>query len=411
MARILLCHQFFWPDISAYGSILRALGEHWAGQGHDVDVFTTEVNEDRVIDSATDAASADQPPHGLTVHRMALPRPAKGGSGRDQALNAAAFAKGVIGHAARNRGGYDLVMISTMPPVLAGAAGASAAKIVGAPFVYHPMDVYPEVMTIAEQAGVSSGVKRAAPLLRRIDSWAVRSATQVVVLSTDVRDTFLRRNDGIDGSRITVLPNFAVPGFNTTPGASVVPWRPGRTRFLFAGNLGRFQGLELLVGSFVRFIERGGQADLAIMGSGSEHAALERLAGPLAGSAIHFPGQQRREVADAEMQAADVCIVSLSPGVRHVAFPTKLSNYLAAGKAVLGLCETQSALAAMINDEGVGIAVAIDDQRAVDDALAALAEPDRRARHDERAVLYGRRFRPDEMFREWDAILSTALQE
>jgi hypothetical protein len=40
---------------------------------------------------------------------------------------------------------YDVIMVSTSPPVLAGWFVAVAAKLSGARFIYHCMDIHPEI--------------------------------------------------------------------------------------------------------------------------------------------------------------------------------------------------------------------------------------------------------------------------
>jgi len=142
--RILTIHRYYWPDAPPYASLLRAIVARWSASGHHVDVLTSQpsykpelANERRASREQVDAA---------TVHRIAM-RPDRSGRGR-RVLNLVRFPALVAWRILRGPR-YDVVMCSTAPPVLLGAAVSWAAHRRGATFVYHCMDVHPEIGTIS----------------------------------------------------------------------------------------------------------------------------------------------------------------------------------------------------------------------------------------------------------------------
>src|SRR5699024_5609558 len=137
------------------------------------------------------------------VQRVSLPSDRRGRY--QQAVNAVLFPVAVFFRVLISRG-YDVVMCSTFPPVLLGALVSLAARLKRAQFIYHCMDLHPEI-------GSLSGEFRAPwvyRLLMRIDLRTCRRATAIVVLSDDMRDVLTARDPGL-AERIHVINNFDLP--------------------------------------------------------------------------------------------------------------------------------------------------------------------------------------------------------
>jgi len=404
MAKLLLCHQFFWPDVAPYGSILRVIGEHWSSIGHEVEIFTTEPNEARRLTEAN-----SQEPINLEIRRVTLPFTPKSNT-LSEFLNALAYTFKLLWHIRSNRT-YDLIMISTMPPVLAGIAGALASIIGKSNFIYHLMDIYPEAIQLDPNRKKSVLISFLMPMLKKIDNVACKRASAIVVLSDDMKRTLLSRQ-AVQETKIIVLPNFAVPSFEVeqpldkfenskeTENTKI----SSNIRFVFAGNIGRFQGLHGLVPAFINSLKSGVNAELVFIGSGTELGLLKSLASNYTDS-IHFTGQVSRSEADQAIAAADVCIVSLAPMVNSVSFPTKISSYLRAGKPLLGLSDSESSVAKLINENNLGIAASQTDQSQIEHAILSLCVPGAIESFQEAATVYGTRYKPEAMLNIWNKIL------
>ena len=57
------------------------------------------------------------------------------------------------------------------------------------------------------------------------------------------------------------------------------------------------------------------------------------------------------------LNACDVTIASLVRGMRGAAVPSRVYNYLAAGKPLIGVCETNTELSRIVEEEDVGVSV------------------------------------------------------
>ena len=355
--------------------MLRSIGRQLVVEGHQVTVLTAQP-------SYTRAASKFRMPRreeldGMLVLRCRLFREGK----RNflvRALNMVLYMFAIVRHMVlRSRAArYDVAVVSTMPPVLMAAATRVGSRITGTSVIYHMMDVYPELAVI-------SGMVREGLLtkwLRAVDRKNCSRAARVVVLSEDMRDTVAAR--GTPVGNVEILNNFQLESF---AGEGVVPEgleKPaGSFRLMFAGNIGRFQGLETLIEA-IALLDDLPDLRLDILGDGIARRALERQAADRLGRRVFFHGYQPIENATCVIATADLSLITLNPEVIRMAYPSKTMTYLGVGSPVLVVVEQESSLARMVEEEGVGYFSPQGD-------AAALADAVRRAyrRRDELAAM------------------------
>lgn len=360
--RVLLVHRYFWPDVPTYAHLLRFIGARLAQDGHEVTVFCGPATYNAAY------RGPERPRRetldGVAVRRVRLPGDRKSAPVR-RAISLALFALRLVLHVLRHRRSYDLLTVTTFPPVVMGVAARIVRRLTGIPFVYHCMDLYPEV---AEMAGLS-GNRLLLRLARRLDATSCRRAAAVVVLSQDMRATLLAR--GLDGANIVVCNNFEVVDVPTEPLADVLPADPARFRITFAGNLGRFQGLEDIVDAAHRICPTRPDVDFVFVGAGVLAPALRERAGNLLGRQVHFVDHQPVAGAALALEHSQLAVVSLRPGIYRVAYPSKTMTCLAAGCRLLAVVEEQSELAALVRDEDLGSICPPGDPAALDRAISA----------------------------------------
>jgi len=343
--RILCIYRHYWPDITPYARLLKAIAEHLVSEGHEVTIFTGQPGYN-------DVRQGKQPwrekLNGVDVIRVWLPPERK----RFVALRLLSFLWFLgrslvysIGH----RRQYDLAMYNVHPPILMGMTACLIRSLAGIPFIYHCQDIHPESSLVAGR--IRSKVLYR--LLRRIDTAVCRGAIVNVVLSEDMRDTLMERQVPLE--RIEVLNNFSLDSYYD--GSDDIPSPldnpDGHFHVLFAGNLGEFQGLDAIVDAAHRLAEIQ-EIRFVFMGEGLAKRRLIAAAGDLVGRTVFFCDFQPVEVAFAAMRRANLGLISLAPGVYRVAFPSKTMMYLSAGCPVLAILEPESNLARTIQDEQLG---------------------------------------------------------
>lgn len=359
--RILVVHRYFWPDTPPYAAILRRIVDRWHADGHEVEVLSSQPSYKGGIENRRRPRC--ELVDGVSIRRLSLAPEA--GRPALRIWNALRLSAALLWRAIWKR--YDLIMISTVPPVIGGAAAALSARLTGARFIYHCMDIHPEVGRVSGEFS-NPFVFRT---LSWLDSWSCRKADPIVVLSGDMERTLRERKHG-EHFRIRVLNNFSLPSENRDPVSPPFEIAAGKLTVLFAGNIGRFQGLESAVEAMGRIRMRD-DVELVLMGEGVAKPELQRRAGMLKAN-VRFVGHQPVAVAKQAMQMADFGFVSLTPGLYRYAYPSKTMTYLEQGCPLIVAVESSSELASAVKERKFGYCVPPGDSAALAEMLSALAD-------------------------------------
>lgn len=368
--RILILYRHFWPDSPPYASMLRSIARRLVADGHEVTIWTQEPSY-KQSDLAKPSPRSEVI-DGITVERFGT-LPGYKVIGPVRMLDKLAFplrlwAKGLWRRLRGER--YDLVWTATIPPVAQGMVGRRIAGMFGAKFLYHCQDLYPE---LGAHSDFWKGGGVIDKLLKRIERKTRARADVLVALSDDMAATV--RDLAEPQGQLAVLNNFMLEDFSSD--AANAPAIPSertsneRLQLIFAGNLGQFQGLDLLVDA-MRLVEaKRDDVELVFMGEGKAAAGLKTQAKGL--SSVIFEGHRPFEEAQIAIAAADVGIVSLEPEIYRLAFPSKTLTYLGLGLPLFCVVEEDSELARMVSDNGIG-SVAPRDSEMIADAIIALTE-------------------------------------
>ena len=246
---VVLIHRYFSPDTPPYANILKDIACHLGESGFRVTVLTCQPSYNLAVARRAPARERIAP----QVEVIRWPVLDDRSSSLRKVFNLAMFCARLVRQVPR-LGTVDAIMAASTPPVAVAAVTASLAKRLGAGFVYHKQDIYPEV-TLTRGASRTGALARA---LRAVDSRTDRAASRVVVLSADMASTIGRR--GVPADRIAVINNFdpwhlddAVSGSGTTLDRRTRDRSPDQMlEVVFAGNIGRFQNLECLFAAIVQ---------------------------------------------------------------------------------------------------------------------------------------------------------------
>jgi glycosyltransferase involved in cell wall biosynthesis len=402
VSRVLAIHRYYWPDTPPYASILRAIAERWRAAGHCVDVLTSQPSyKPEVIEEAPKIEQMD----GVTVRRLPM-KPDRSSRWR-RTFNVVWFPV-VVAWRILVGPRYDVIMCSTVPPVLLAWAVSTVARLRGSRFVYHCMDLHPEIGRLSGEFSRGSVYW----LLHRLELSTCRRSAAIVVLSDDMKHAVLDRDPRL-ADRVVVLTNFELPDFVSDGGieiASPVPSRPDTMRIVFAGNLGRFQGLEAIAQAVLDLDSAHARVELVLMGEGTAKSGIEKLvaqASPEAAARVVLLPHGQPRVVRALLDTAQMGLVSLAPGVIRYAYPSKTATYLGAGLPVLVAVEPDSFLARSVVEHGVGGLLPVDDVAGVRAALALwAARCDELPAMAERAKAYWHReYAAERILPRWESLL------
>ena len=369
--KILILYRHFWPDSPPYASMLRSIASQLTQDGHDVTIWTQEPSYKQ--SDWDHSAARSENLDGIAIERFSC-LPGFRRLGAVRILDKLLFPVRLLLKALLSRlqgRGHDLVWTATIPPVAQGMAGRWIAGIFGAKLLYHCQDLYPEL-------GAHSGKWRAGgladKLLKSIERRTRSRADILVALSDDMSDTV--RQLASPRGTLAVINNFMLEDFSEAPSEPnakpVERAEPaGPVRLIFAGNLGEFQGLDLLIEAMQLVEAKRQDVELVLMGDGKARAKLIKQSEGM--RSVRFEEHRPFEEAQQFIAAADVGIVSLEPDIYRLAFPSKTLTYLGLNLPLLCVVEEQSNLAGMVADYNLGWTAPRDPQQ-IAAQIAQIAE-------------------------------------
>jgi len=361
--RVFVVHRYYWPDKSPCAGIMHWIAKHLANDGHDVDVLTSQPSYREFL--RQNRQPRVEQLDAVSVTRLSLPTETRRPIWR--IVNALHLGIRILLRLFFKR--YDVIIVATVPPVLGGFFSALAAKLTRARLIYYCMDLHPEIGRISGDFDNPVLFR----LLQVLDDWTCRQASPVLVHSEDMRNTLRQRPRGSE-YRIEVMNNFALPSDQELTHASVSESdkKDTRLRLIYAGNMGRFQGLETLLDAMSRIAHRK-DIELVMMGEGVAKPELVAQQNKTNAN-VRFFDYQPVEAAKAAIQNADIGVVALIPGMYRYAYPSKTMAYLEQGRPIIAAVETESELVKTMLSEGYGFSLPSGDAEAFAELLVRLAD-------------------------------------
>lgn len=394
--RILLAHRYYYPDVTTQSRSLRILGERLANEGYGVTVYASQPSYNKTYTGPIRPSKALE--DGIKVHRIRL-RGDKGRGAAIRLLHNAWYVLRLLLHAlvfASPR--YDVVVVSSMPPIIPGSVARMVTAVRGGTYVIQGLDIYPEV---AQYAGLLDDNGLVPKVLRGLDSSNYNAAGAGVVLSGDMKKTLESR--GVDGDRVRVINNMILEEAEPDAEAGGM-YQQHRSAFVvaFAGNVGRFQGLDTVMDAAHILGDRP-EIHFVFIGDGDMRDTLEADAGNLLQRTVFFYDHKPLKAVMGFVAMADLALVSLAPGVVGAAYPSKLMTNMEAGTRMLVVVEHGSELARFIGEYDLGEVCEPGDAAGI--AAAVGREYERRDEEDEDAARIRRigreHFGQREFLRRW----------
>ncbi|HEV7701509.1 MAG TPA: glycosyltransferase family 4 protein [Pyrinomonadaceae bacterium] len=247
----------------------------------------------------------------------------------------------------------DRILVVTNPPSLPFTI-ALPALLRGASYNLLLHDVYPEQLVATGHARPDSSIVR---LLHACNSWLYKHATRIIVVGRDMRELIATKTSGLD-IPITVIPNWAElelvePRERVGNELLRKLGIEDKFVFLYAGNLGRPNDIETIA-ACADLLGDDDRCHFVFVGDGAKKKWLETTIRELGLENISIVGPKPRNEQSIFLNACDVALISLVPGMWGKAMPSRTYNILAAGKPILALTDDGSELARVVDEEAVG---------------------------------------------------------
>jgi len=265
----------------------------------------------------------------------------------------------------------DIVYGNTWP-IFAQGLTCLAARLRGIPVVLSVQDVYPESLSAQGRLSETHPLYK---ILKWIDRRIARSCRALIVISDRFAEIY--RNDrGVPAQQVHVIPNWVDP-----QEISLLPQDQFRKRcgipreafvYVYGGNIGVAAGVEVAIEAFSKV--KNDRVYLLIAGDGTQRTACENL---VAKSGVHniifhhpWPVEETSEV----LAAADVLILPTLGEQSLASVPSKMLNYMLAGRPILAVAAHGSDIEKIMNEALCGWQVTPHNPEALIDILASLAE-------------------------------------
>ena len=268
------------------------------------------------------------------------------------------------------------VIVLIAPPFLSGLLGLWLRLRWRVPVVYHVQDL--QVDAAIELQMLPGPLCR---VLLAVERFMLSRVDLVTTISPAMQRGLSAKLGG--GKRVDVFPNWV-------DDRAMTPWA-GANRFrvawglddlavvaMYSGNIGRKQGLEILITAAARLP---GFVHVVIAGAGGERADLERLAAEQAPGRIRFCDLVDAADLREFLAAGDIHCVIQRSAVAGAVMPSKLLNIMAVARPVVVTAAPGTDLAIAVQGAAAGIIVPPEDATALAAAIGDLAtdQPRRQA--------------------------------
>jgi len=234
------------------------------------------------------------------------------------------------------------------------------------PYVFWQQDIYSDAIGVIarQRLGLLGGL--IGRFASRTECSVARGAAAIVPIS----ETFIEQLDawGIPASKVQVIPNWAA--------IDEIPARPRDNAWakahglasspvvMYAGTLGLKHNPSVLA-TLARSMPAGGRVVVVSEGLGREWLESKAASEPRLMLLDYQPYEHLPDM----LASADVLVVMLERDASRYSVPSKVLNYLCAGRPVLALLPGNNAVAQMIEATHAGLVV---DPGNADEASAAL---------------------------------------
>lgn len=252
----------------------------------------------------------------------------------------------------RIRRGDSIIAVTNPPSVPILTAALSFLLRVPYSLIVH--DVYPDIVAAC---GLTSRNSFSYKVLEKINRLVLRRAEQIFCIGRDMLDHLaLARGTGTRNG-IRVVPLWADcreiwPSPKKSNLLLLELGLTGKLVVLYAGNMGHPHGIETLAAA-VKILESDEEIHFIFMGSGPKQRVLDEMVKLGSRNLIVLPPRPRSEQSEF-LNACDVSILSLVPGMLGLAVPSRTYNLMAAGKPIIALVSESSETARVVHEEGIG---------------------------------------------------------
>lgn len=375
--KVLINSINYWPELTGIGKYTGEMAEWLAAQGHDVYVVTAPPYYPawKVAEGYRSSAYKTEQVAGVTIIRCPVwvpPSP----TGLTRIIHLLSFAMSsmpvMLWLALTKR--PDVVQVIE-PPVACTPVAWLSAKLAGAFSWLHIQDF--EVDAAFELNILPEGPVR--KVVEMIERLIMRRFDRVSTISEKMLERLVSK--GIDPAKQFLFENWTdIDAIQPIAGINKLGLElnidANKKVLLYSGNMGKKQGLEILV-ELAKGVQHREDIILLLCGDGVMRPELEHLAQGL--SNIQFLPLQPMDRLNELLNIADIHLLPQRAGAEDLVMPSKLTNMLSSGKPVIATVGQNTQVASVV--KLCGAVVSPDNAAQLCQAVIALIDdPEKSAR-------------------------------
>jgi colanic acid biosynthesis glycosyl transferase WcaI len=252
------------------------------------------------------------------------------------------------------------VVIVYSPPLPLALLGKKVKKKFGAKYILNIQDIFP-------QSAIDLSIMNNKILIKYfefMENKVYQAADKITSHTISSRD-FLIKEKGVPPEKINYLPNW----IDVNPYLNIENIKPinirsklsldGKFIILFAGVMGKSQGLELIIriGNYLRNIP---EICILLLGDGMEKDSLVKLSKSYELKNIVFHSFISQEDYSSVLKEVNIGLISLSSKVKTPVIPGKILGYMAASVPVVAIINKESDGHNLIKNAGCGYSMISD---------------------------------------------------
>lgn len=257
-----------------------------------------------------------------------------------------------------------ILFLVSNPPFL-GLVGYLFKRLRGQYYIVLVYDIHPDILV---QFGTLKESGLVARLWRRMNRLVWENAEIVFTIGERMAANLEQHFDASKTrpGRVIVIPNWANTG-RIRPTAkdknefAKQHGQVGKLTVMYSGNLGQTHDIESILAAATELKEYN-SIHFMIIGDGAKRNLVEEVKGKEGLDNLTILPFQPEDVLPTSLPTADIAVVTLDRGSECLMVPSKTYYHMAAGSALLGICDQNSEVAQIINRHHCGLVVSPGDK-------------------------------------------------
>ncbi len=328
--KILIVTQHFPPEKGAVRRLFE-FARYFVRQGIDVSVMTAIPNyPDGIVPKKYKRSFFySEVIDGVKVYRSWV-LPASNSQPKKRMVGFITFLITTVINSFKVKGNFDMVLAST-PPVTSPVIGWILSKLKRTKFVIEVRDLQPE--SSEDFGNLNQGLFTRA--IRTVMHWLYSKADKIVPVTDGIAQFMYKI--GIPENNVATVKSGVSSEFITSDTNGI------RTKFgwedkflvLYSGTLGWVRPLEVFIEAARKLADQP-SIHFVFLGDGQKREALENMVRDYGLKNVTFIGLQPLEMIPYFLKSSDVLVESLKEvKVARMAFPSKMFEYMAAGRPII----------------------------------------------------------------------------